>query len=83
MSTETAVFIAVIVFVAIFVVWQARWPQEPFDWLAMAAMAYLLWSVGHLNRWDLMSVAIFLSACVSRAELHRNGVAMPRMWWKD
>lgn len=83
-STETSIIIAVLVFVASVVVWQARWPQALFDWLGMAAMAYLLWSAaGTLSRWDLASAALLLSACVSRAELHRNGVPMPRMWWRD
>ena len=76
-------FLAIAIFIAAIFVWQARWSQEPFDWLAILALAYFIWSAGSLQRWDLIAVALFLAACVSRAELHRNGVAMPRMWWKD
>jgi hypothetical protein len=78
-----------ILFTAIFAVaigvWQARWPQAAFDWIAIGANAYLMWSLfGKLeNRIDLLAVALLISACVARSELHRNGVAMPRMWWRD
>jgi hypothetical protein len=68
---------------AALVVWQARWPQAAFDWLAMPAVGYFIWIATTLHRFELVGVVIFLCVCVSRAELHRNGVAMPRMWWRD
>jgi hypothetical protein len=77
-----AALLFVIVAAAIFV-WTRRWPQALFDWLTTAAMAYLFWSAASLHRWDLVGVSIFQAACIARAELHRNGVAMPRMWWRD
>jgi len=79
--TNFLLFLAIVA--ATLAVWQVRWSQAPFDYLAMPAMGYLLWHAIVLDRYDLLGTAIFLCACVARAELHRNGVAMPRMWWRD
>ena len=79
--TNFVLFLAILA--ATFMVWQARWSQAPFDWLGLLATGYFLWSVTPLDRYDLMGIAIFLCACIARAELHRNGVVMPCMWWRD